>query len=297
MRKLQGKVSLFQSFEFLFKKMSIRSISTPSLFQTNKQQNRIRKKARYEELVACEKKYRDLLQKQDFQKARRGTIVNFMSARSHLLKPKPSNYNNNDNNSWNFSFEQDTSSCKSEDAVVMSSNNIDLSLTAVYKDHVMDCASFTVDVISSLTQLTAANLTNFQAYDNQIVNQIRSKVGADYNLTFEYKIKGSIDGVALSDNDDGFAECEFSVSSSEAKEEKQQQQQQQHNFRVNLKSDFLYVKFAKKSTKILCMKIFNVSDEVDSFSITKLHNAGFGNFPSVVSLEQTTCSVTSEKTL
>jgi len=248
---------------------------------------RIRKKARYEELVACEKKYLDLLKTQEFEAARKGSILNFLAARSDLLKSKPTNCN--DSQEWNFSFEHESSSYKSEDV------HTEPSLAAAYNNIVMDSSSFTVDIISGLSRLTAANLASLQAHDNHTVNQIKQKVGGESNFIFEFKVKGARGGIAVSNNDDGFAECEFSISSdvssgSDNKEEKQ--------LSLKLKTDFLQFKFAKDSNKIISIKIFNVSDATPSFNVAQLQNLGFGhgNFPSVVSLEQT-CSVTSEKIL
>ncbi len=200
---------------------------------------------------------------------------------------------------------------------------LDPSLAAAYNDIVMDSSSFTVDIISGLSRASAANLASLQAHDNHMVNQIKQKVGADAaadgesnsnsnsnsNFIFEFKVKGAQSGVALSNSDDGFAECEFSITSSDSNNNNNNnnnssninsnsKEEKQFTRSFKLKTDFLQVKFAKESNKIVSMKIFNVSDATASFSVAQLQNLGFGhgNFPSVVSLEQT-CSVTSEKTL
>ena len=273
---------------------------------------RIRKKARYEELVECEKKYRDLLNTYEFESSRKESIVNFMAARSDLLKPRPVNASNNnntncnDNHGWNFSFEHESSSCKSESEDVHTNVDVNMnvnvnvemepSLTAAYNDIVMDSSSFTVDIISGLSRLTAVNLANLQAHDNHTVNQIKQKFGGDggeSNFIFEFQVKGAKSGVAISSNDDGFAECEFLIFSDNNNNKEEEKQRS-----LKLKTDSLQVKFAKKSNKIVSMKICNVSDATASFSVAQLQNLefGHGNFPSVVSLEQT-CSVTGEKTL
>jgi hypothetical protein len=229
-----------------------------------------------------------MLKIQEIDTSRRESLVNFMSARSGLLKSKAKTGNCNDTststqNSWNFSFEPDSSSCRSEDM------NVELSLAAVYSDTVMDCSSFVVDVISGHTQLTEANLASLQAHDNKAVIPIKAKLGNESNFAYEFKIKGAQDGVFLSANDDGLAECEFSISL---------QTEEERQLRLELKTDFVRIKYAKNSHKIASMKIFTVSDEISSFSLDNLRDVGLSqvNFPSVVSLEQS-CLSAGEKTL
>lgn len=202
-----------------------------------------------------------------------------MSIRSKVAEPLKKICN--DTNSWNFSFENE-SSCKTDE------NNLQV-LAGLYEDIVLDCATFSVDIFSGLSRITAANLCSLQTHDCQIIGIVKSKTAEESNVSFQFKIKGDKNGIGLNTNNDGFAQCEFSVSL-DAKEGKQ--------VRVILKTDIVHVKFAKDSTMITSMKIFNIADGTASFSPAKLHDAQFAqaSFPSVVSLEQS-CSVTSEKTL
>lgn len=230
---------------------------------------RIRKKARYEELVACEKKYLELREMQDFEEGRKVTIVKFMMARSKILEPKDKVCN--DTNSWNFSFENDPS-CKTEE-------NSMQALSSPYEEVIIDCSTFSVDICTGLSRVTTANLFSFQAHDKQVISPMRSKTAQETNVSFAFKIKGGKNGIALNNNDEGFAQCELSVSL-DTKEDKQ--------VCVVLKTDLLQVKFAKESKKISSMKIFGITDGTASFSPAKLHEAEFcqASYPSVVSLEQ-----------
>jgi len=240
---------------------------------------RIRKKARYEELNAFEQKYMSLLRAQEFEQARKESVVKFMSVRSDFLKTKKGNCN--ESSGWNFSFEHDTSSCKSEDI------NNESSYIAPYVDVVHDVNSFSVDLSSGLTLRNGASLSGLQAYDNRILSQIKAKIGEDSHFEVQYKIIGSQDGVAISRNNGGFAQYEFLISL---------QNKGGKIIILKLSTGCLQVKFAEQSNKILSINIFTVSDGISSLRTANLQNAALGNsnFPSVVSLEQS-CSVTCEK--
>ena len=231
---------------------------------------------RYEELIACEKKYKELITEQELDALRKQMILEFMSARSNLLKPKQRNQNDS---TWNFSFESEASICKSE------SDSLEPSLIAAYKDVKMDCSKFSVDIISGHDQLTAADLASFQAHDAQIVSRVSAKLEDKMSVAYDFKIKDGQKGIAISDNNEGYAVCELSVSTQTKKEEK-------CNMMI-LSTDLVRVKFAELTSEILSMKIFNESDSVTSFNEKKLQNEDY--FPSVVSLEQD-LSTSGEKT-
>ncbi len=240
---------------------------------------RIRKKVRYEELVACETKYHELLEEQDQQTERKNNLLHFMNVRSDLLKTPTSIRRNQNDHSWNFSFEVDSSSYKSQEDS-RSSPSLDSSLNAAYKDIVQDCSSFTVDIISSgLEEVTAAKLNNLKNRDNQIVSKISAKVDDDSNIAFRFEIKNGKDGVALTDkNNSGFAECEFVVVLLKDNGEEHK--------KLTLKSDYLKVMFAQDSGRIVSMKLLNVYDFSASFNMKFFQNDELSqqNFPSVVSL-------------
>lgn len=238
---------------------------------------RVRKKMRYEELLACEKKYKDLINGQELETSRKSMVLQFMSVRSNLLKPKKRNQN--DTSSWNFSFESEASICKNE------SDALEPSLVAAYKDVQTDCSKFSVDIISGHGQLTAANLASFQAHDAQIISRVSAKVGDKISVVYDFKIQGGEKGIAISNNNEGFAVCELCVSTQTKEEEKCKM--------MILSTDLVRVKFAELTSEIVSMKIFNESDSVVSFNEKKLQNEDY--FPSVVSLEQNLSS-SGEKT-
>ncbi len=208
--------------------------------------------------------------KHDFEEERKLNVVKFMSIRSKLSESqKKICY---DSNGWNFSFENDPT-CKNED------NNMQ-ALSSFFEDVVIDCSTFTVDIYSDRSPLIAANLSSLQTHDSRLIGSVRAKTAQETNVSFEFKIRGDKNGIGLNDTDDGYAQCEFSVSL-DSKEDKQ--------VRAILKTDIVHVKFAKDSKKISSMKFSNIADGTASFSPAKLHDAEFGqvSFPSVVSLEQT----------
>lgn len=207
-----------------------------------------------------------------------------MNVRSDLLKTPTSSRRNQNDHSWNFSFEVDASSCKSQEDSSSSSSrsspSVDSSLEAAYKDIVQDCTSFTVDIISSgLQEVTAAKLGNLKSHDNQIVSKISAKVDDDSNIAFRFEIKDGKDGVALTDkNNSGFAECEFVVVLLKDNGEEHK--------KLTLKSDYVKVMFDQESNKIVSMKLLNVYDFSASFNMKFFQNDELSqqNFPSVVSL-------------
>lgn len=287
--------------------------------------HRVRKKIRYDELEYVEKKYNSIIDAQKLEISRKEMMLKFMLVRSDLLlKVNNSNSSNSNNNnstnknnnnihsngnkgnnvemtsstsahSWNFSFEADaSSSCKSDHGPSV----VDPSLFAAYKDILSDCSTFIVDVMPSgcsrrqISTAAAATttLTNFHAFDIHLLNEINAKLDdEDSSCMFNFQIKRGQDGVAIDRSDHGFAECEFKFNYSFKEATKQQQQRQQQV--VTLLTEFIQVKFAKESDKIVSMKILNTSDSIDSINVKD--DFGHANFPSVVSLEQT-CNVHDE---
>lgn len=237
---------------------------------------RLRKKARYEELVENEKKYTKLKEEQELASKKKATILKFLEIRAKLINLKQKNVAQEDNHSsdWNVSFESISSN--DEPSAIN-----ELKVAAAYRDTIHDASTFVCAIYGSCDtrDCTAMNITELCLHDTLIWNQIQEKlVNHDDSYSLLFQAVNGTDGIAIASNGmNGYTEMtahHFSRTDCIGKA---------------LFSETVKFAFSPESNKILSFTSHLTSSELSNWPTSaKCTNEGslpLLGYPSVISLD------------
>jgi hypothetical protein len=217
---------------------------------------RIRKKARYQELVDKENLYNNLMQDLSLQNSRRDSIKTFISCREALLRQnQPS--------------------------------ELDLDCRKRLKTTIANELSFTLEVkenneINSPVEEDLDTMTRMDKLENSIRSKVGMMLGHEAITNLEYRVVGGWDAIALGKSDIALAEIEVVTKDHDKDEE-------------TVLRSIVRWSFAPDSPLLLAMKWTTVSDVLaPSVLIDPLKTVSSSKnllsiqicYPSFVSLEQ-----------
>jgi len=217
---------------------------------------RIRKKARHDELVECEREYHKLMKEREHEVSRKKTILDFMVMRTKILNVKNTN-DESDACGWKKTFGHDSKAA---------SRALDL------PDIFVPNAVFYVGS-------NVMDLRGMYEFEHHFADELRDTFGENDDTKLNYVIFGGEEGIALSNISTGYAEYRLISESSDENNK-------------NVSGGMIQVQFERDSEKIASVKIhvaphFHPQDVVAPQDISM--NDGLGErdcFPSVVSLDQ-----------
>jgi len=232
---------------------------------------RIRKKARYEELVQNEAKYFELKEKQELSNNLIENVMKFIDARTECMN---TNLGEQNSSIWHIS-----SSSIQTDKIGTGCEDKPGARTLLYDKIVEDTSCFKFEVMPQSCKTTGDGLVDLQMHDADVVIQVKSKVRKKAALSFNLLVKK--DAIAISDRNTIFADFTLQLISRISGEDCQV---------ISLCSGIIQFQFAHISHKIM-----SVRDIITYNCLPSLHNIFNGDdfllgngttYPSVVSLDQ-----------
>jgi len=231
---------------------------------------RIRKKARYEELVQNEAKYLELNKKQEVNNNLINNVMKFIDARTKYMN---TNLGEQNSSIWHISsggIQNDKSSIGCE--------NKPRSGALLYDQILDDTSCFKFEVVPHPNKTTGDGLIDLQAHDADVVVQVKARVRKKVALSFNFLVKK--DDIALSGRNSSFAEFTLQLISRMSGEDCQV---------ICLCSGIIHFHFAQNSHKITSVKdiiTYNCLSSLDTIFNRGNCSLGTGiTFPSVVSLD------------
>lgn len=222
---------------------------------------RIRKKARHDELVECEKEYHKLLKERECEVSRKKSILEFMALRTKIFNMKSTN-DDIDTCSWKKTFGHDNKTA---------SRPLDLPDIFVPNP---------VFYVGS----NAMDLRGMYEFEHHFADELSDTFRENDDETkLEYVIPGSIDGIALSNISTAYAEYKLISGASD------------ETNRSTVSGGLIQVQFERDSNKIASVKMHIVPPSLSqsvvapNISMNDGASACLGErefFPSVVSLDQ-----------
>mmetsp|Transcript_1830 Transcript_1830/g.2631 ORF Transcript_1830/g.2631 Transcript_1830/m.2631 type:complete len:701 (-) Transcript_1830:348-2450(-) len=271
---------------------------------------RIRKKARYEELVHNEKMYFDLKQERDLEEYRRLTVIKFMEIRTQFIRGIVSDLNDS---SWHFSLDVNSSNKTafpsssdvngpglkkngaipsfttfqtSKQSQLLTPDSVHSNL--LKQNHTVRSNSKNAlnDVIDNIKLFkfisspgqhhASLGIWKLQAHDSDIANRVRSALGDDVISSLEFRISGGPDSVALTKDSKGFADFDLVLKGKDGRSD------------FILCAGILNMEFASCSNKLVSIQNsvnVNYFDDSDKVSNARSELGKQPAFPSVVSLD------------
>lgn len=272
---------------------------------------RIRKKARYQELLEKEKKYEDLLKKEDLNRARKKCLINFMKLRSrelvnlswpsqlaHLcthesMGKKSSTHNENPGSPFptnpqtnNLSQDQDTQSRGTRHLCLSQSTNFP-DIDSLSFDQALHCVlddpnRFQFNANSNQPKCFEKKSSNndleqLRDHDYAIREHVVKKFGATIARTIQFSISSeqSLNDVTLT-SDVGFAQHNVLIASESSTKSE-----------IMVFKGVTKVQFTPGSSKLAAMEVWMNSVNMDYVSnpIAGFPEDFLISYPSVVSLE------------
>lgn len=230
---------------------------------------RIRKKARYEELLQNETKYLELNKKQEVNNIFVDNVMTFIDARTKFMNTNLAEQNSS---IWRISSadiqnDKNGTGCKDDPG----------SIALLYEKVVEDPARFEFEVLPHSHKLTGNGLVDLQAHDADVVFQVKTRTRKKTGLSFNLLVKK--EDIATSGRNTSFAEFTLQLISRKSGEDCQV---------ISLCSGIVHFHFAQNSHKITSVKdiiTYNCLSSLDT--IFNGGDCSLGNgitYPSVVSL-------------
>lgn len=232
---------------------------------------RMRKKARYEELVQNETKYFELKAKQELNNNLIENVMKFIDVRTEYMN---TNLGEQNSSIWHISssdIQTDKNDTDCEDKPG--------ARTLLYDKIVEDTSCFKFGVTPPCRKTTGNGLLDLQMHDADVVIQVKSKVRKKAALSFNLLVKK--DAIAISDRNTTFAEFTLQLISRVSGEDCQV---------ISLCSGIIQFQLAHLSHKIMSVKDIITHNCLSSLdTIFNRDDCLLGNrttYPSVVSLDQ-----------
>jgi len=233
---------------------------------------RIRKKARYEELVSNETKYFQLRGKQEINNNLINSVVKFVNARAAYMNTFISEQIQSIWHISSGSMQADKNGTECKDKLATS-----MSLKNIISD---DTSCFKFEAMPHLCKSSGDGLVDLNKHDANVVFQVKSKIQKKVALSFTFLVRK--DAIAISDRNSAFAEftLQLQVNSFAGSEDCEL---------FPLRSGIMQYQFAHNSHKIISVNDIVTSDCLPSINtILNGDNCSLGNgttYPSVVSLD------------
>lgn len=231
---------------------------------------RIRKKARYEELVGNETKYFELKGQRELNSKLIDNAMKFIDARIECMNK---NLAEQSSSIWHISADD----IRTNDNVASRKDKYKHE-TLLYGKLVEDTSCFKFEVLPQSLKSTEDGLTDLQMHDADVVFQVKSKV--EKKAAFSFNILVNKDAIAISARNTIFVDFTLQLTSHNSGEDCQH---------IPLCSGIIHFQFANNSHKITSVKdiiTYNCLSSLDN--VINGDNFSLGNgttYPSVVSLD------------